>query len=84
MEKCGYHKTIITKGILGEISKIQEELDELKDAYDQNNKVLELCELADIIGAINLYLIKHFPDITIHNLITMAEATERAFENGER
>lgn len=30
--KPGYHIAIIEKGKLGEISKIQEELDEMKDA----------------------------------------------------
>jgi len=30
----GYHKRKITKGVLGEYSKIQEEMEELKDAVE--------------------------------------------------
>ena len=38
MENPGYHITEIKKGELGEISKLQEELDELKDAHAQQCK----------------------------------------------
>ena len=49
----GYHKKIIEKGILGEFSKVKEEFQELEDAYEQNNKVLIICELTDLVGAID-------------------------------
>ena len=81
----GYHLKEIPKGTLGESSKIKEELEELLDAEDQKNKVMILCELSDIIGAIDLYLYKHFNDtITIEDLVTMQKATKRAFKSGDR
>ncbi len=53
--KRNYHKKTINKGVLGEISKIEEELDELKDAHEQKVKLLIGCELADLYGAIESY-----------------------------
>jgi hypothetical protein len=44
-----------------------------------------LVELADLIGAIDGYLDKHYgKSMTIDNLITMAFATKRAFISGYR
>lgn len=80
----GYHLTRITKGILGTSSKIQEELDELKDAESQDNKILVLCELADIVGAIDSYLCLRYNNITLKDLQIMSDATKRAFMNGQR
>lgn len=48
----GYHVKKIRRGELGHFSKIQEEFDELTDAYEQSNPVMELIELSDLIGAI--------------------------------
>lgn len=80
----GYHKTEITKGVLGTTSKIAEELDELKDAEQQGIKILMLCELADLVGAVDWYLRKQFPSLSIKDLQEMATATEAAFKDGER
>ncbi len=80
----GYHIANIQKGVLGEISKIQEELDELKDANSQQAKIMELCELADILGAIKAYLQNHHPNFTIEDCIKMANLTESAFREGRR
>ncbi len=84
MSKIGYHKNKIIKGVIGEIGKIQEELDELKDAEEQNCKIMQLVELSDLIGSIELYLNANFPDMTIEDLITMSRITQRAFKNGYR
>lgn len=54
-----YHNREITKGIYGESSKIQEELDELNDAIEQKDKVLIGCELSDIYGALEGVAIMH-------------------------
>jgi len=78
----GYHKREIEKGTLGEISKIQEELDELKDAAEQNVVILIHCELADLYGAIQLYAAKH--GLSMDDLKAMSELTAKAFENGDR
>lgn len=79
----GYHLTNIQKGKLGEISKIQEELDELKDAEAQHCKLMMLIELSDLYGAIESFL-KKFPGISMNDLADMNYITRRAFENGRR
>ena len=48
----GYHKRKIEKGVYGELSKIQEELDEAFDAEEQGQELMLLIELSDMIGAI--------------------------------
>lgn len=78
----GYHITKINKGVLGELSKIQEELDEVKDAEGQNNKIMVGCELADLYGAIELYASKY--SLTMDDLKVMSDATKRAFKSGRR
>jgi hypothetical protein len=78
----GYHKTEIAKGVLGEPSKIQEELDELIDADLQGNTILAMCELADIYGALEALAVKR--GLTMQDLATMAHATAEAFRDGER
>ena len=77
-----YHLKTIQKGTLGEISKIQEEYLELMDAYSQNNKVLEICELCDLIGAIEAYAQSY--NLTLSDLNKMKEANKRAFQDGTR
>lgn len=80
----GYHIDNITKGTIGEISKIQEELDELKDAQKQGSKIMELVELSDLYGTIELYLSKHHPNTTMDDLKKMSSITQRVFKNGKR
>lgn len=83
MEK-GYHLRDIPRGTLGEFSKIEEEFLELKDACEQNAKLMVLIELSDLHGAIIHYLRKHFPTIHYDDLIKMNCITERAFRSGCR
>jgi hypothetical protein len=82
--KPGYHLEPITKGTIGEISKIEEELAELKDAVKQKSKVMALVELSDLVGAVQLYLGKHHPDTSLDDLLVMSAITARAFKNGVR
>ena len=82
--KLGYHTTVINKGELGELSKIQEELDELADAEKQDCYILKLAELADLYGAIELYLANYFPDVTMYDLEQMSNLTRKAFKDGKR
>ena len=70
-----YHLREIKRGEFGEISKIQEELDELIDSVEQNNKIMALCELSDIFGAMAGYLEKHHAGITMQDLAIMSGAT---------
>lgn len=78
-----YHKNIIPRGTFGDFCKITEEYKELEDAFTQNNNILELCEMADLIGAIAGYSKKHY-NITLDQLVKMTKATEDAFIHGER
>lgn len=78
----GYHINAIPKGELGEFSKVEEEFLELHDALQQANSVMILCELADLIGAIEAYAGKW--NITLDDLIVMKERTKSAFKDGSR
>lgn len=84
VETPGYHLNHIERGVYGELSKIKEEVDEAIDAEKQMNRVMTLCELSDILGALLGYLTKHFPGFTLEDLTKMALATQRAFKNGSR
>lgn len=78
----GYHIREIKKGVLGETSKIREELEELEDALEQNNKILALCELADLVGAIEAVTNKL--GLMLEDVCSMMEATKSAFKDGTR
>ena len=78
----GYHRIQGPKGTLGEFSKISEEYLELFDAVEQDNKILEICELCDLVGAIEAYANKF--NLTLEDIIKMKDANKRAFEDGTR
>jgi DNA polymerase II large subunit len=81
----GYHVRNIEKGVCGELSKVNEEVQEAIDADAQNNPVMVLVELSDIIGAIECYLEANYKEtITLDDLIVMSKATRRAFQTGAR
>jgi hypothetical protein len=82
MNEIGYHHRKIHKGVLGKPSKIQEELDELNDALEYGNKILALCELADLYGA--LEAVAQNLGVTMPEVRRMSDATKRAFQVGER
>src|SRR5271169_5501705 len=76
----GYHTTKISKGVLGESSKIQEELDELRDAESQGVKILIHCELADLYGALRECAATY--GLKMKDLEAMIDLTKNAFEQG--
>lgn len=78
----GYHKVHIAKGIFGEFTKIKEEFEELTDAVGQKNKILIVCELSDLLGAIEEYA-KQF-NLTIADLKDFSDLTKSAFKDGTR
>jgi phosphoribosyl-ATP pyrophosphohydrolase len=78
----GYHTTEIKKGTLGTLSKIQEELDELKDAEKQESKIMMMVELSDLYGAVEEYCASQ--GITMEDLRIFSDITKRAFKNGRR
>lgn len=73
---------IQTRGVLGEPSKIREELEELEDAIEQGCKILVLCELADIYGALEA-VANHY-GVSVTDVAQMAELTKSAFLDGTR
>ncbi len=80
----GYHTKHIKKGVYGDISKIEEELEELKDAEQQSNKILSMVELSDLIGAIKGFVQKKYPFVSMEDLLKMSESTRSAFIDGTR
>lgn len=79
----GYHKRlIVTRGVLGEPSKIREELEELEEAVEQGNHILVLCELADLYGALEAVVERR--GVSMDDVRTMAAATKSAFLDGSR
>ena len=79
----GYHlKEIVTKGVYGEPSKIREELEEFEEAVEQNNRILALCELADLYGALEAVVEKY--GATMGEIVAMSNSTKRAFVDGSR
>lgn len=79
----GYHRNEIVKGTLGEASKIREEFEEFMDAVEQNAKIMELIELSDLIGAIEIYVNRKH-NKTLGDLIKMSDLTSKAFLDGSR
>lgn len=80
--KKGYHLKKIKKGELGKISKVQEEINEFKDAIEQGCKIMAMVELSDIYGALES-LAKEF-NLSMKDLKKMSNITKRAFESGHR
>ncbi len=80
----GYHLDNIPKGVLGELSKVQEELWEAEDANRQGARIMLLVELSDMVGAIEAVLSREFPGFSLYDLIKMASLTKRSFLSGER
>lgn len=78
----GYHKKEIPKGVLGDFSKIEEEFLELQDAKEQGDKILILCELSDLQGAIEEY-IKQW-NLTLYDLKQFSDKTKESFKEGKR
>ncbi len=84
IQNPGYHINRIEKGVLGEASKIKEEMDEFLDSIDQDARIMQLVELSDMVGAITAYLEKYFPGMALPDLVTMDRITHRAFVNRHR
>lgn len=77
-----YHLKKIKKGTLGKISKVQEEIEEYRDAKKQKCKIVQELELADIYGA--LEAVAHSHGLKMKDLKKMSQLIKRAFESGDR
>ena len=83
IKNMGYHKITIPKGTLGEFSKSEEEFLELKDGFEQDDKILQIVELTDLIGAIDAYSSCQF-GLSLGDLIKFTRKTQQAFDDGSR
>ena len=81
LQQPGYHLREIAKGEIGEASKIVEEMNEFLDGVEQQNKILQMIELSDLIGAIELYAESKLGS-TLKDIIEFKDITKRAFESG--
>ena len=79
----GYHLKEIEKGILGEFSKIKEEFEELSDAIEQRDPILQLVELSDLLGAIEEFSKTNW-NISLRDLKSFSDKTKSAFKEGKR
>lgn len=82
-EGYGYHIAEIKKGVVNEFSKIEEEFAEAVDAHEQGNAIMLLNELSDVVLTIDQFVQAKY-NMTIEDVLTMANATRRAFQNGDR
>lgn len=71
-----WHKKEIKKGIYGELSKVEEELAEAKDALEQNNTLMYLIELSDIVGAVEGIIEKH--GLSLEEIITFSDKVKES------
>jgi len=76
----GYHKKKITRGEFGTISKIIEEYEELIDAHEQGAKIMVLCELADLYGAMEGYIEREY-NLSMKDIEKMSSLTKKAFKD---
>ena len=59
--KSFFHKRpILTKGVVGDLSKVREELEEIEEALEQGDDMLVLVEVVDLLGAIHAFLLKRY------------------------
>lgn len=71
-----WHTKEIKKGVYGELSKVEEELEEAKDALEQNNTLMYLIELSDIVGAVEGIIEKH--GLSLKELITFSNKVKES------
>jgi len=81
-EMFGYHTKKITAGDYGEFSKIKEEFEELEDAVEQDDRILILCELCDLYGALEGYA--DSLGFSMYEIKSFSDKTKEAFKNGGR
>jgi len=73
-----WHTMEITKGELGRLSKIREELEEAEDAEAQGQDLMLLFELSDIIGACG-FVAKRY-GMSLDQLVTFSKLRSKVAE----
>lgn len=76
-KKSYFHVMPVRQGTYGELSKIQEELDEALDAETRGQKLLLMIELSDIIGAVAGVAERH--GYSLDDLIQFSELRRNVF-----
>lgn len=81
MSDFGYHTQFIPKGEYGEFSKVEEEFEELKDAWlNRESSVLSVCELSDLYGAMEAFAEKTL-HMSMSEVIKFSELTKEVYQN---
>jgi hypothetical protein len=81
---AGYHEAEIKRGVLGDASKIREEFEEFWDAHSRAMLIMALVELSDLYGAMEAYLMRYHPYLSMKDVAKMSDSTKKAFEDGTR
>lgn len=82
--KPGYHLSLIPKTtVIHSVDKIIEEYEEFIDSIRQGTSLMEIVELSDLIGAIDMYISKKY-NLTLDDLIIFNNITRRSFINKRR
>ena len=71
-----WHNRPIKKGVYGEFSKVEEEVDEAREALEQNNSLMYLIELSDVIGAIEKVAENH--GLSLQDLINFSRKVKES------
>jgi hypothetical protein len=82
--KHASHKRPIPKGKTGQFSKLIEEFEEARDAYEQNLPIMMLWEFCDLLGAMERFLQQNYPGVNIEYILNQARHTNRLFADGLR
>lgn len=72
-----FHISEYKKGDYKTFDKIIEEYEEILDARKQNNKIMEIIELSDLIGAIEGYIENEF-NLTLNDLILFSNKVKES------
>jgi phosphoribosyl-ATP pyrophosphohydrolase len=75
-----WHKRVIIQGKLGELSKVEEELEEAFDAEERGQTLMLLFELSDIIGACGLVAAKY--GLSLDDLVKFSKLRSEVAKNG--
>ena len=75
----GFHIAKIEKGVYGEWSKVEEEIEEIIDALSQNIKPMLLIELCDCLGAVKAYYNLTTPESQYSELLFKLSVTTNKY-----
>jgi hypothetical protein len=71
------------RGVYGQFSKLEEEFAEMKEAYENSDSIALLTESSDFIGALEEFIEKQFPPLTLNDLILHSNNKKKAYAEGK-